>query len=499
MTNPLQGLDSKTLFDAAADAMLLVDAKGNILLANRALRQMLGYRDDDSIIGDTVESLIPERHRERHHQHRQHYAAAPAQRAMGNGNNLVVLSKDGRELPVYIGLSPINDHGRQLVLTTFHFPDHDQLSRKALWESEERLRLAKSAAGLGVFDFDLLSQTALCDERIREIWGLSENETVTYGQLADGLHPQDLAIRNAAMQRALDPDGGGEYQVEYRVINKIDRSEHWVSTTGRVFFSNNVAIRLVGVVQDISRQKALERELRRQRIEMEFLIKKQMAAQTASAIAHELNQPLAAISAYSEVALRSMSSNLPDTSNLIRALEGCFTQAQRAGNSLHELLSSLHESELKLEAIDMNHLVQEAVSTVKSDAYYDFNIILDMEEHLPPIMANHTQVKKVLLNLLYNGAKAMRDARISPASIYLQARIMKERHCVQVSIRDEGPGIKPEIANRLFEPFFSTKKNGMGMGLIVSRTLIESMGGQLWINPEEKPGATFHFSLPLAL
>lgn len=224
-----------------------------------------------------------------------------------------------------------------------------------------------------------------------------------------------------------------------------------------------------------------------------------MAAQTASAIAHELNQPLAAISAYSEVALRSMSSNLPDTSNLIRALEGCFTQAQRAGNSLHELLSSLHETELKLEAIDMNHLVQEAVSTVKSDAYYDFNIILDMEEHLPPIMANHTQVKKVLLNLLYNGAKAMRDARVSPASIYLQARIMKERHCVQVSIRDEGPGIKPEIANRLFEPFFSTKKNGMGMGLIVSRTLIESMGGQLWINPEEKPGATFHFSLPLAL
>src|SRR5690606_24890545 len=293
-----------------------------------------------------------------------------------------------------------------------HFPDHDQLSRKALWESGERLRLAKSAAGLGVFDFDLLNQAALCDERIREIWGLSENETITYGQLADGLHPQDLAIRNAAMQRALDPDGGGEYQVEYRVINKIDRSAHWVSTTGRVFFSNNVAIRMVGVVQDISSQKALERELRRQRIEMEFLIKKQMAAQTASAIAHELNQPLAAISAYSEVALRSMSSNLPDTSNLIRALEGCFTQAQRAGNSIHELLSSLHETELKLEAIDMNHLVQEVVSAVKSDAYYDFNIILDMEEHLPPIMANHTQVKKALLNLLYNGAKAMRDARI---------------------------------------------------------------------------------------
>ncbi len=499
MTNPLENLNSKTLFDATADAMLLVDSRGRIILTNLALRQMLGYTDDSSILGEPVETLIPPRYRDLHEHHRKNYSNNPAQRSVGNGENLVVLNSDGRELAVNIGLSPIQDKDKSLVLVTFHFPDRNQQAKKALWESEERLRLAKNAAGLGVFDFDLVYQKALGDERLREIWGFSQDETLSYDKLMERLHPDDLPIRNDVFNRALDPNGSGEYQVEYRVINKLDGSEHWVSTTGRVLFSNGVAIRMTGVVQDVSSRKALEKELRQQRIEMEFLAKKQMAAQTASAIAHELNQPLAAISAYSEVALRSMSSNLPDAGNLIRALEGCFTQAQRAGNSLHELLASLHETELKFEAIDIHRLVQEILRTVKNDAYYDFNVILDMDEHLPPIMANHIQVKKALLNLLYNGAEAMRDAGISPASIYLQARHMKERHCVQISIRDEGPGIGPEIANRLFEPFFSTKKNGMGMGLKVSRTLIESMGGQLWINPEEKPGATFHFSLPLAL
>lgn len=161
LDNPLEGLDSRTFFDAAADAMLLVDSGGNILLANQAFRQMLGYRDAECLIGSPVESLMPERHRQRHRNHRRHFFDKPAQRAMGNGRNLVVLNREGHEVPVYIGLSPLQNNGRQLVLATFHFPDSTLLSSKVLWESEERLRLAKSAAGLGVFDFDLISRSAL--------------------------------------------------------------------------------------------------------------------------------------------------------------------------------------------------------------------------------------------------------------------------------------------------------------------------------------------------
>lgn len=498
MTNPLEGLNSKTLFDAAADAMLLVDEQGRIILTNLAVRQMLGYADDDGIIGAPVESLMPARYRDHHRHHRQAYCSNPTQRSMGNGNNLVVLTSDNRELPVDIGLSPIQDNGKNFTLVTFHCPDRSQQAKKALWESEERLRLAKSAAGLGVFDFDLINQKTLCDERIRELWGFSQEETISYKTLMERLHPDDLPSRNDALKRALDPNGNGEYRVEYRVINKVDGNEHWLSITGRVFFSNGVSTRMAGVVQDITKQKLLERELRDQRTEMEFLTKRQMAAQTASAIAHELNQPLAAISAYSEVALRSMSSNPEDAGNLIRALEGCFTQAQRAGKSLHELLSFLQRDDVKIESINMKDVVQEVLRNVKSDGYCDFNLILDLDEHLPPVMGNQTQLKKAIINLLYNGAEAIRDAGISPASMTIQARSIDGMDFAQISIRDNGPGIDPAIVNRVFEPFFSTKKNGIGMGLKVSRALVEAMGGQLWIDPEEKTGTTFHFSLPLA-
>lgn len=498
MTNPLEGLDSRTLFDAAADAMLLVDAEGNILLANRALRQMLGYNDDNDIIGKAVETLIPERHRERHRQHRQHYSANPAQRAMGNGNNLVVLTHDGRELPVYIGLSPINDHGKHLVLATFHFPNHSQQDKKALWESEERLRLAKSAAGLGVFDFDLLNQTAVCDERIRELWGFAENEPITYGQLTDRLHTQDLADRNAAMQRAIDPDGNGEYQVEYRVINRKDKSERWVSTTGKVFFSNGCAIRMVGIVRDISNQKMLERDLRKQQAEMKLLAKRQLAAQTVAAIAHEINQPLAAISAYSEVALHALSSDQPDTTQLAHAMQGSFTQAQRAGNSLHELLAFLQHSDTDVEALDLNTLLQELIESIMDDNLHDFDLSLELPDDLPHFIGNNTQIRKVLLNLLYNAAEAMQDAAIHPATITIQAKLTADGKNIQVSVRDSGPGISPEVAQRLFEPFFTTKPNGIGMGLKISHSMIESMGGKLWMDNAAQHFTTFHFTLPRA-
>ncbi|CAG0961946.1 two-component system, LuxR family, sensor kinase FixL [Methylophilaceae bacterium] len=478
--------------------MLLVDDEGRVIQANPAVQQMLGYMDDANMIGAHVEALMPARYRESHRHNRKAFSGNPEKRSMGNGKNLVVLTRDGKELLVDIGLSPIQDKGQHYVLITFHVADRRHQAERALWDSEKRLQLAKNAAGLGVFDYDLLNQEVLCDERIRELWGLSRQEAVFHEKLMARLHPEDLPVRNNAFKRALDPGGDGEYQVEYRVINEIDSSEHWVSITGKVFFSEGLAVRMAGIVQDITDRKRLERELRVQRAEMDHLAKHQVATQTAAAIAHELNQPLAAISAYSEVALRSMSSNLADPDKLVRALEGCFTQAQRAGKSLHELLSFLQKEEVEVESIDLNDLVQEVLNNAKNDGYSDFHLILELEKHLPPVTGSRTQVRKVLINLLYNGVEAMREAGIPAASITIQVRTMKSRKFAQVSIRDSGPGIDPAMMSRIFEPFFSTRKKGMGMGLTISRALIEAMGGQLWIDPEKKPGTAFHFSLPLA-
>lgn len=497
MGNPLKALSFQTLFDAAADAMLVVDDAGHILRANPAALQMLGYAGKE-IEGLEVEALIPQCYHDQHRQHRNMYAANPGKRPMDMGKNLVMLTREGVELLVNISLSPISSGGRRFVLITCDPADKRHQAEDALRAGEERLRLAKRAAGLGIFDFDARYNVIQCDERMKEIWGIAADEAMTYEKFLAGIHPDDRSVRQAAINHATDPEGSGEYRLEYRVNNLADGTEHWIFTIGKVFFEDDHAARLVGIVQDITERKLLEQRLQEQRGEMEALAKQHVAAQTASAIAHELNQPLAAISAYSEVALHSLEGRAVDVDKLKRALEGCVAQAQRAGQSLHELMAFLQKGALDSESIDLNNIVREALVIVQKDGYGGFHPILQLAPDLPPARANRVQVQKVLVNLLRNGVEAMRSAGVPAAAITIAVRTMAESNMVQVTVQDSGPGLDNETAKRIFEPFFTTKSRGIGMGLAISRALIETNGGQLWLDPGMKPGATFHFTLPLA-
>jgi C4-dicarboxylate-specific signal transduction histidine kinase len=263
-------------------------------------------------------------------------------------------------------------------------------------------------------------------------------------------------------------------------------------------FENEQATRLVGIVQDITERKLLEINLQTHRNDTESFFKQQVAARTASAIAHELNQPLAAISAYSEVALHALSEKKFNPEKLKRVFEGCVAQAQRAGTSLHELMAFLQQGELVTEAFDLNDLIKDALKMAKGDGYSDFHPILQLDQHMPAVLANKTHIKKVTINLLRNGVEAMRGAGVSNAEITITVRTNTDMNMAHVTIKDKGPGISQDKVRRIFEPFFTTKPTGIGMGLAISRALIETNGGQLWLEPNNKPGATFHFTLPFA-
>jgi len=161
---------------------------------------------------------------------------------------------------------------------------------------EDRLRLAKTATGLGIYDRDMLSGNIDWDERMREIWGVGPEEPITHAAFMAGVHPDDRVATQAAFDHALDPHGTGEYSVEYRVISRADGTMRHMKATGQAFFERGRAVRLIGTVRDISAQKRLEKEMQERRSEMELLVDQQVAAQTAAAIAHELNQPLVSIS-----------------------------------------------------------------------------------------------------------------------------------------------------------------------------------------------------------
>ena len=249
---------------------------------------------------------------------------------------------------------------------------------------------------------------------------------------------------------------------------------------------------------DITEKKLMEREILERRKEMAELHTLHVAAQTAAAMAHELNQPLLAIASYGEAAQILMKAENPDLDRIQKAINGCEQQALRAGESIRELLEFLCAKEIRSEAFDLNQCIHEVLNVARMEYELHFDSVLRMEEGTPMVLANRAHVRKVLFNLLRNGIEAMQEAGTPLPAITVTVCTKNDANVAQVTISDNGPGIREGDSHRLFEPFFTTKAKGIGMGLSISRSLIEENGGQLWVDPQEGPGATFHLTLPFA-
>jgi signal transduction histidine kinase len=241
-----------------------------------------------------------------------------------------------------------------------------------------------------------------------------------------------------------------------------------------------------------------EAALKALRAEMEELLKLQVASQTAAAIAHELNQPLSALTSYADAALRLLQAGNPAPEKLQRAVEGGAAQAQRAGQVVRELLQFFQRRDTPVEAIDLRQAIDRALAVVESSGLGGLDATVDLTTELRPVHASRLQIEKVLVNLVCNGADAMRAAGVSPQSITITVRPGAQDNMAQVTVRDCGPGLSEEAARRVFTPFYTTKPSGIGMGLAVSRALVEANGGRLWTEPAPGRGGIFHFTLPFA-
>lgn len=248
----------------------------------------------------------------------------------------------------------------------------------------------------------------------------------------------------------------------------------------------------------VERLRRAERELQQRRAETAHVLRLHTAGEMVSAIAHELNQPLHAVTTYCEAAQRMLRTDPLDAENLARALEQTALQAQRAAYVIRELRAFLRREAPTLEPLDINELVREALMLLAADSHGNgFRVEFTPAAALPPVAANRVQIEQALLNLLRNGIEAMRGAR--PAGGALDVRTsLNEEGLVQVTVSDSGPGIDPETRGRIFEPFFSSKSDGLGLGLAISRSIVEAHGGRLWADPRSGPGAVFHFTLPPA-
>lgn len=494
----LDNLSFRSIFDAATEAMLLTDNHGKVLMVNPRGQNLFGYTNAE-LSGTAFENMIAPHSLERYRYFWKLLFKKSAERAENSGYLLVMLHRNRKELSLNISFSAIKIQQQSLVLVSCKVAHCDPETEKALRSSEERLRLAKQAAGLGIFDYDIRRNIVYWDLQMREFWGGHSEEVVSYEEFVARIHPEDFAARQKAIDYAISSTASnGEYRAEYRVINSADGSERWIAAMGRVYFEDGSANRLVGVARDITEQKNIQKKLRTQRDEIENIIKQQVAARTATAIAHELNQPLAAISAYSEVAIHAIDHGCFKSDSLKKALEGCVEQTQRAGKSLHELMAFLQKSEVITERLNLNDLIIEALNIVINDGHGTFQTILHLQQNLSVVQCNRIQVQKVLVNLFRNAEEAMRTTDLPSLIITSGDQTVNGKNQAIVMVQDNGPGLDQVMVKRIFDPFYTTKPTGIGMGLAISRAIIEANGGQLWAEPDTNSGAKFYFTLPVA-
>ena len=232
------------------------------------------------------------------------------------------------------------------------------------------------------------------------------------------------------------------------------------------------------------------------REEMQSLVEWQVAAQTAAGIAHEMNQPLNAITVFGEAALRCLAAIEQPAEKLGMAVKGMVGQAERAGDILRELMVFFRNAEAPRECLDLGALAREAVNLARSVGLTGAPVTIHASPRLRPVSANRLHIEKVLINLIRNGMEAMAGVQRAGHGIAIHLEDDGER--ARVVVRDTGAGLDGVTASRVFDPFFTTKTKGIGMGLTICRALVEAQGGKLWVESEPGQGATFQFTLPYA-
>ncbi len=374
-------------------------------------------------------------------------------------------------------------------------------AEEELHTTQARLALVVEEVKAGYWDWDLNTNTVYLSPEWKRQIGFDENELLNqWEEWECRLHPDDHCSVLAATENyiaGLLP----VFELEFRLRHK-DGSYRWIHSRGSLLRDqNNHPYRMLGINLDITDYKKTK-ELSERRDQMEQSFRLHVASQTVAAIAHKLNQPLAAISSYADVALIMLQTGNRNPQKLSQILENCALQAQRAGNVIRQLMTVLHKGETTSEPIDINSSVREALDCVKADGHTAASKIeLDLADDLPPITANGLQIQKVLVNLLHNGLESMQESTINGGTMTVTTRRSPEDPTmVQVTVCDNGKGV-PDTATlkAMFQPFYTTKPSGLGMGLAISRALIEAHGGKMWAEQNTDIGISVHFTLPFMI
>jgi signal transduction histidine kinase len=370
-------------------------------------------------------------------------------------------------------------------------------SEEAFKRSEEFLKEAQRLSSTGGFAWCVSTGEITWSEQLYRIFEFNPAVRVTLELIGSRVYPEDLALLSDMHERARN--AAVDFEYEHRLLMP-DGSVKYVHLVGHATRDGSGRLEYIGAAQDVTQSRLAQDALSKARSELAHVARVTSLGALTASIAHEVNQPLSGIVTNANTCLRMLAADPPNIDGARETARRAIRDGNRASDVITRLRALFTRKGAASEAVDLNEAVREVIALSVSELQRGRVILRsELAEDLPPVSGDRVQLQQVILNLLLNAADAMSGVEDRPRHLQIKTeREVDEGDRVRLTVQDTGIGFEPSGVERLFDAFYTTKSGGMGIGLSVSRSIIESHRGRLGAAPNEGPGATFWFSIPHA-
>ena len=369
-------------------------------------------------------------------------------------------------------------------------------AEEELRRSEAFLAEAQRLSLTGSFSYRLETQEFTWSEQLYRIFEFEQGVRITCGLIATRVHPEDIPLFNRMIHRAHSTACDFAFQHRLRMPNNAIKHVRIIAHGTQ---DKDGRLEYIGAVQDVTEHRLSEEALGKARSELAHVARVMSLGTLTASIAHEINQPLSGIITNASTCMRMLAADPPNFEGACETTRRTIRDGSRLSEVITRLRALFSKKDPTPEVLDLNEATREVIALSLSE-FQRKRVILrtELADDLPLVTGDRVQLQQVILNLVLNAADAMSDVEDRPRELVIGTE-REERDGVRLTVQDAGVGFHSHAADRLFEPFYTTKSGGMGMGLSVSRAIIERHCGRLWAAPNEGPGATFSFSLPCKL
>jgi PAS domain S-box-containing protein len=382
-------------------------------------------------------------------------------------------------------------------------------AQEALLQSEAYLAEAQRISHIGSFGWDVASGRIYWSQETYRIFGYDPAIEPKLELVLARIHPEDQAMVQPLVERVSNEKT--DFDFEHRLLMP-DGSVKYVRVAGRPSKGKSGSFEFMGLVSDITERKLGEEALQKAHAELAHVTRVTTLGELTASIAHEINQPLTAIVNNANAGLRWLSGEAPDIDETRETIRRILRDGNRASGVISRMRALFKKAPMTKEQFDLNEAIEEVVAITQGEGQRNRVLVqTSLDGDLPLILGDRVQLQQVVLNLVINAIDAMSAMSEGRRELLVSTRRVTETKVpptgsgcstaesayVLGAVRDSGPGLHPDSLNQLFSAFYTTKPKGLGMGLAVSRSIIEAHGGKLEAFPNDGPGATFQFTLPI--